>query len=662
MTIRMRVLPRFPARISGRDGFIVVRENTDLVVGPDYGSLITTPVLTDLEKKFFQVFDSSDGSYIGISAKNLADEIQGILVDGTLAAIGALTPAANQGIFFLEGGVASVFTITQAGRDLVAGPNAATQRTTLGLGTLAVKSSVNNDDWSGTDLSIANGGTGASTAPAARTALGLGTMATQDASAVAITGGSFSGGAVTGSTVWGSIITNMLQDIAVVDGGTGASDAAGARANLGVPSLAQAVPAGGSSGQVLAKNSAANNDVSWQTIPGSLPLGGNRAQVLIKNTNTSGDVKWASAAFVNVADNGVEPNTSSDKTAAIQALQDAFGTNGGVLYFPPGSYPVSSLKLKNKVNGFNGTMLMGAGQGTQLVPFGQPDHLLRVEGARCAVKDISLNASGVALRAAETATLWDGQPTLFDNVAFLSATEHGLRNWDGDALFIHNCYFLSNAQWSIYSRNNMMNSSISSNFMQGGGIALASATQQCEGLRINDNTILNTQGVGIDVVNGLEIQIFNNIIDQGVDSDIVVRNNTSYVKIIGNWLAGIKAQPSASVKLRDDANNIHIKNNTFEGGSEAQILLQSASLGRLNRLMITGNTMRNMATGFTNIYATGVTRTMINENIIDHSGAGDTIFFSGGGTTPVTSMIRDNILSKAPNVDASASLSGNIGV
>lgn len=43
------------------------------------------------------------------------------------------------------------------------------------------------------DLPIADGGTGASTAAAARTNLGLGTIATQNANAVALTGGSLSG-------------------------------------------------------------------------------------------------------------------------------------------------------------------------------------------------------------------------------------------------------------------------------------------------------------------------------------------------------------------------------------------------------------------------------------------------------------------------------------
>lgn len=102
-------------------------------------------------------------------------------------------------------------------------PDAAAARATLGLGSMAVQDSTGVSITGGAisgiaDLAVADGGTGASDATTARANLGLGSIATQAASNVLITGGDIAG----------------IVDLAVSDGGTGASTASVARTNLGV--------------------------------------------------------------------------------------------------------------------------------------------------------------------------------------------------------------------------------------------------------------------------------------------------------------------------------------------------------------------------------------------------------------------------------------------
>jgi hypothetical protein len=75
-------------------------------------------------------------------------------------------------------GIIEEIECTAAGRALIDDADAATQRTTLGLGTIATQAansvSISGGSITGiTDLAIADGGTGASTAAAARLALGL---------------------------------------------------------------------------------------------------------------------------------------------------------------------------------------------------------------------------------------------------------------------------------------------------------------------------------------------------------------------------------------------------------------------------------------------------------------------------------------------------------
>lgn len=130
--------------------------------------------------------------------------------DALLQSIADLTTVANQIIYTTGTDVAAVATITTYGRSLIDDADAAAARTTLGLGSLATASSVNDANWSGADLSIANGGTGASTAAAALTALGAA------ASAITITAG-------TGLSGGGNLTANRSFS---VDYGTAAGTAA----------------------------------------------------------------------------------------------------------------------------------------------------------------------------------------------------------------------------------------------------------------------------------------------------------------------------------------------------------------------------------------------------------------------------------------------------
>ena len=131
------------ALVSNGSGKVAVSSVTATELG--YVSGVTSAIQTQLGTKLTASNNLSDVSSTSTARTNLGLAI-GTNVqayDAELAAIAGLTSAADKGIQFTGSGTAAVFDLTTAGKALLDDADATTQRTTLGLGTIATQNANN---------------------------------------------------------------------------------------------------------------------------------------------------------------------------------------------------------------------------------------------------------------------------------------------------------------------------------------------------------------------------------------------------------------------------------------------------------------------------------------------------------------------------------------
>jgi hypothetical protein len=183
----------------------------------------------------------------------------------------------------------------------------------------------------------------------ARTSLGLGSIATQSASSVSITGGSITG----------------ITDLAVADGGTGASDASTARTNLGVAIGTNVQAWDANLDQIAALAPTADNFIvgngsAWtlETPANALLSLGVTATAAELNILDGATLTTAELNFVDGVTSAVQTQLNSKPSAANPSLSGTITITGGTQSW---TVVASGTNLTFAYNGVNRMRLDSSG-------------------------------------------------------------------------------------------------------------------------------------------------------------------------------------------------------------------------------------------------------------------------------------------------------------
>jgi hypothetical protein len=136
-SLRLRVVPRYPAHITATDGIAAIRDGVDVLIKSDYGNLVQVPSVTNPDRTFFLAWDQDIDNYQAVSFTNIIENIQDAIIGPPLAAIDAVNPGADQVVYFTDIGEAASYTVSEYFRSISNATDAAALADEIGALSLA---------------------------------------------------------------------------------------------------------------------------------------------------------------------------------------------------------------------------------------------------------------------------------------------------------------------------------------------------------------------------------------------------------------------------------------------------------------------------------------------------------------------------------------------
>ena len=298
----------------------------------------TVTGITDLA-----VADGGTGSSTAAGARvNLGVEL-GVDVqsfDAGLQSISNLTTAANQSIYLTGSDTYAAYSLTAAGRDLLDDADAAAQRTTLGLGTLATQSGTFSGTHSGTS-SGTNTGDQTITLTGAVTGTGTGSFATTLASGIVGTS-NIASDAVTYDKLQDTTTTDVIlgrstsgagtiEQIACTSAGRALLDdanAAAQRTTLGLGDLAVATGTWTDGSSFAGTSSGTNTGDQTITLTGAVTGSGTGsfATTLASDIVAAANIQASAVTTAKINDSAIDEDKLGDQSTCIVSAATPSGT------------------------------------------------------------------------------------------------------------------------------------------------------------------------------------------------------------------------------------------------------------------------------------------------------------------------------------------------